>query len=164
MKRIFYFLSLSIALNCVACKTAKPSSGSDANPRITGSTNAPQSYYDNARRNVAPFVVQEISTDSTYGFTQKNAVRVGGVKESLGPRNEQRYLNALRGPNGEEISYSRRGSCCAFKTPNSPFDNTGMLDAYVVTWAGNEKPLLIYINCYDDGPMYAPVGMTVAQP
>ena len=132
MKRIIYFLSLSVALNCISCKTAKTSSGSDANPNITGSTNAPQSYYDNARRNVAPFVVLKTSTDPTYGFTQKNAVRVGGVKENMGPRNEQRYLNALRGPKGEDISYNRRGSCCAFKTPNG-FENVGLLDVYEVT-------------------------------
>lgn len=163
MKRLFYLLSLCAVLTTPACRTAKPTAGTDAQPNITGSTNAPQSYYDNARRTVPPFLVAGISTDPTYGVTQKNPICVGGNTDN-GARNQQRYLNAMRGPKGEEISYHRRGSCCAFKTPNGLIGGMGMLDAYEITWAGNDKPVLLYLNLYDEGPLRAPIGLTVIQP
>lgn len=163
MKRVIYLLSLCTALGGSACQTAKPTAGTDAKPHITGSNNAPQSYYDNARRTVAPFAVLEVSTDPEYGATQKKPVCVGGT-DTKGVRNQQRYLNALRGPQGQEISYRRRGSCCPFKTPNGLIEGMGMLDIYELTWAGNEKPVLLYVNLYDEGPLRAPVGLTVIQP
>ena len=163
MKRLYYLLSLCLALSSVACKTAKPTSGTDANPRITGSNNSPQSYYDNARRTVAPAAVAEISADPEYGFTQKKPVCVGGTSAD-GVRNQQSYLNALRGPKGEDVSYRRRGSCCPFKTPHGLINNMGMLDIYELNWAGNEKPLIIYVNLYDEGPLRAPIGLTLTKP
>lgn len=172
MKRLYYLLSLSVVmLAAPACRTAKTTApagatgapNTDANPRITGSINAPQSYYDNARRTVEPFFVAGVSEDATYGVTQKNPVCVGGKTDS-GARNQQRYLNALRGPQGEEISYRRRGSCCAFETPNGIIGGMGMLDVYELTWAGAAKPLLLYLNFYDEGPLRAPVGLTVVKP
>ncbi|RYU83264.1 hypothetical protein [Hymenobacter persicinus] len=168
MKHYLYLLYLSAGLAMTACATSKTAgrgsrTTTDAAPRITGSNNIPQSYYDNARRTVEPFRVADVSTDATYGVTQKNPVCVGGATTD-GVRNQQRYLNALRGPQGEEISYRRRGSCCPFKTPNGLIEGMGMLDAYEITWAGNDKPVLLYLNFYDEGPLHAPVGLTLAQP
>lgn len=107
--------------------------------------------------------VAEVSTDASYGFTQKNPVCVGGGGQS-GARNQQQYLNALRGPHGEEISYRRLGSCCAFNTPNALIGGLGLLDAYELTWAGNDKPRTIYLDLYDQGPLRIPVSLTAAQP
>ena len=78
-------------------------------------------------------------------------------------RGEQSYLDALRGPAGQSVTYRRQGSCCPFKTPNGLLDNTGLLDAYLVTWEGNDKPLKLYINMYDKGDLFIPVGLTAAQ-
>lgn len=162
MKRLFYTLSVCLVISGSGCKTAQTTAGTDTNPRISGTTNAPQSYYDNARSTVEPAAVQEISTDRTYGVTQKNPICVGG-KPSEGVRNQQRYLNALRGPKGEETTYRRRGSCCEFKTPNGIM-GLGLLDVYELTWAGNSKPMLLYVNLYDAGPLRAPVGLTLVKP
>ncbi|QNH63922.1 hypothetical protein [Hymenobacter sediminicola] len=167
MKRVFYPLSLCAVLMMTSCKTAKTATGTDAKPNITGSINLPQSYYDNARHTLAPASGVAVATDPEYGVTQKKPVCVGGKIDSMtdsGVRNQQRYLNALRGPGGEEISYRRRGSCCAFKTPNGIIDGMGMLDVYEITWAGSPKPMLVYLNFYDDGPLLAPVGLTLAKP
>jgi dTDP-D-glucose 4,6-dehydratase len=48
------------------------------------------------------FKLTEISTDETYGYSEKNAIMVGGVTSNAGPLNEQRFLNALLGPNGQK--------------------------------------------------------------
>src|SRR5690554_85077 len=52
------------------------------------------------------FLLTEISKDKTYGLSEKNPIRVGGVDKNEGPVNERRFLNALAGPNGEKISRS----------------------------------------------------------
>ncbi len=108
------------------------------------------------------FLIKEIATDKTYGYSPKNPVEVGGVKDSEGPLNERRYLNALAGPNGEQVSYYRAGSCCAIKSDNDPFGfGSVMLDNYRVTWENAKDTVSIYINMYDSGKLKAPVGFTI---
>lgn len=108
------------------------------------------------------FELTTISTDPTYGFSNKNPIQVGGVDKNEGPLNEIRYLNALVGPNGEEVTYFRAGSCCPIKSKNDSF-GTGMvmLDNYRVTWEGSKDTVSIYINMYDYGHLKAPVGFTI---
>ena len=91
------------------------------------------------------FKIVKYSQDKSYGYTEKNPVKVGGVSE--GPKNERRFLNALVGPKGEAIEYYRIGSCCPFKTKNSSLG--GMLDMYNVTYEGLENDIVLYINMYD---------------
>lgn len=109
------------------------------------------------------FHLTHISEDKTYGYTKKNPAKVGGVIEDIGVKNQRRFLNAITGPNGETIMYTRGGSCCAFKTPNGLFDNTGMLDRYKITWLGATDTLDIYINMYDKGDLKIPVGLTARE-
>lgn len=103
------------------------------------------------------FLVTEISTDGSYGYSPKNAVEVGGVSENEGPMNERRYLNALTGPNGETVSYYRAGSCCPVKSENGIMGHA-MLDNYRVTWEGSKDTVSIYINMYDSSKLKAPKG------
>lgn len=108
------------------------------------------------------FELTEISTDPTYGLSEKNPIQVGGVSSNEGPKNERRFLNALAGPNGETVTYFRAGSCCPIKSKNDPF-GTGsvMLDNYRVTWEGANDTVSIYINMYDSGILKAPKGFTI---
>ncbi len=106
------------------------------------------------------FLLSEVSTDEAYGYNQKKPIKVGGVDKSEGPLNERRFLNALAGPNGEFVSYTRVGSCCAFKSKKG-FMGKALLDRYEVSWDGLDEPLIIYINMYDYGELKAPVGFTI---
>ena len=106
------------------------------------------------------FLFAQRTTDSTYGYSEKNPVRVGNADASEGPLNEQRFLNALLGPHGERIAYVREGSCCPFET-NNGFMGGGMLDRYKITWAGQDQPVILYLNMYDPGDLFVPVGFTV---
>jgi len=110
------------------------------------------------------FELTEISTDPTYGFSEKNPVQVGGVDKMEGPLNEIRYLNALAGPNGEDVYYYRLGSCCPIKSKNDPFGaGVVMLDNYLLTWEGAKDTVSIYINMYDYGELRALVGFTIKE-
>ncbi|APY09205.1 2-dehydro-3-deoxyphosphooctonate aldolase [Winogradskyella sp. J14-2] len=135
----------SIFLSCASTKEA--------------SKNTAQILRDNST-----FLVTEISTDKTYGYSPKNPVEVGGAKNSEGPRNERRFLNALAGPNGEKISYYRAGSCCPIKSSNDPYGfGSVMLDNYRVTWKNAKDTVSIYINMYDSSKLKAPVGFTIKE-
>ena len=83
---------------------------------------------------------------------------MGGWNASL---NEQRFLNALAGPNGEKVSYKRQGSCCPFKTPNAVFGDSGMLDMYEISIEGMFQKIILYLNMYDSETLQVPVGFTL---
>src|SRR5687767_5336712 len=102
------------------------------------------------------FLLKEVSTDITYGFSEKNPIEVGGAEKGEGPYNERRFLNALAGPNGEEVSYYRAGSCCPVKSKNG-FMGMALLDNYRVTWKGSNDTVSIFINMYDYGALKVPV-------
>ena len=105
------------------------------------------------------YLLTKLSSDKSYAFTSENPVKVGGVKTE-GASNEYRYLNALLGPNGEKVKYFRYGSCCGFKTPNGMINDMGLLDRYGVCYEGSKDTVSIYINMYDEGNLYIPVGFT----
>ncbi len=107
------------------------------------------------------FVMTRISDDSTYGYTERNPVRVGYNGFSNGPENERKYLRGLAGPKGQMLSFSRIGSCCPFE--NKKLDmGGGMLDKYRIKWSGleEEEEKVIYIDMYQYEDAKIPVGFT----
>ncbi|AWG22930.1 hypothetical protein FFWV33_16050 [Flavobacterium faecale] len=109
-------------------------------------------------------MLTESATDKTYGYTKENPIKVGGVKDKTGPKNERRFLNALFGPNDKMTTYFRAGSCCPFKSPNGFINNLGMLDRYRITEIGSKDTLDIFINMYDEGDLLVPQGLKAQQP
>jgi hypothetical protein len=59
--------------------------------------------------------------------------------------NQGRFLNALAGPKGEEITFKK--SCCPFPTKEAKW---GWI-LYEVTWQGQKKPIILYVNIYEKG-------------
>jgi len=145
---------LTIITFTVACSSTK-STTKTATKKLADK-NFKQTLFDRYT-----FVITEVSTDETYGYTPENAVEVGGVKDSEGPLNERRYLNALTGPNGQEITYFRAGSCCPVPSKNAFIGGAAMLDNYRVTWKGAKDTISIYINMYDSSPLKAPKGLSL---
>ncbi|MDB5233665.1 MAG: hypothetical protein JWR44_658 [Hymenobacter sp.] len=131
-------------------------------PVLYGTSAVPGGATESASTTVLPFVVRDVSQDETYGYTSKNPVRVGGGR-SAGVRNQLRYLNALKGPDGQAVTYERQASCCPFKTRRGVVDNTALIDVYSVTWAGKATPVTLYINMYRGGKLMAPAGFTGAR-
>lgn len=149
-KIVFIFLMTGFVIACGSKKSTVA--------KTTSIKKATDKNYKQTLKDQYTFVVNEIATDTTYGYSPKNAVEVGGVKDGEGPINERRYLNALTGPNGEVVSYYRAGSCCAVKSNNSPYGEFALLDNYRVTWEGSKDTVSIYINMYDSSPLKAPKG------
>lgn len=135
---------LGIALALSSCSSSKQSTASSEPILLNENT----------------FLISQVSSDESYGYTEANPIKVGGVKNSEGPINERRFINALAGPNKEKISYERTGSCCPFESKNG-FNGKGLLDRYKLTWAGQAEPIYIYINMYDYGELKVPTGLTL---
>ena len=106
-------------------------------------------------------VSSEVSDDASYGYTEGNAIKVGGGFR--GPLNERTFLSMLAGPNGEKVSYKRLGSCCSFKTLHAMIGDSGALDEYEVVIDGKDTKIL-FLNMYDPGgTLKIPVGFTMAE-
>ena len=104
------------------------------------------------------FHIKGVAQDATYAFSQHNPVKVGGADTNNEILNERRFLNALRGPNGERLTYELTGSCCYYKTPEGSASPIGMLDRYEVTY-GNRKHI-IYLTPFEKGELKAPKGFS----
>ena len=92
MKKTGWILLACMIGACTAQKQSKSrSKGDDRSQKV-------EYLNDNT------YLLKEKTEDKSYGFNQNNPIKVGGMKESSGPKNERRFLNALRGPNGEKVA------------------------------------------------------------
>jgi hypothetical protein len=106
--------------------------------------------------------LSHIAGFSGYGVSQNSPIQIGGGFGEGSTRTYQ-YLNALRGPHGEPITYRRVGTCCPFKSPNSPFGGEALLEVYQVTSPGLKESKRLYFNWYDEGEVFVPVGFSSAR-
>lgn len=88
----------------------------------------------------------KISTDQSYGYSPENPIKVGGDAFE-GPSRERAFLDNLLGPNGEKLSYERKGSMS--------FGDT-ILDEFAITGSGINATL--YIDEYTFSEPQAPFG------
>lgn len=143
MTRSLLFTFLIAAL--YACS---PQTGTSSN-----STNKNQSKFENQD----PTAIVEVATDKTYGHESNNPIKVGGITANSMVQKEILYLNILAGPEGQDISFTRIGSCCMTPSENATFGQA-MLDKYQLKW-DNEIDTL-YINMYDPGVLKIPYRFT----
>lgn len=105
----------------------------------------------------APTSSCAVSDEAAFATTKDHAVQVGGGAMYVAAR-ERRYLDALRGPSGEPITYKRIGALLA------PDGHT-ILDGYEVTYTGLDKPITLYLDAYHyDDALKAPKGFVCAVP
>lgn len=111
----------------------------------------------------APTHGDSLAAAKAFGYAPENPVKVGGGAAETMVKGEHDWLDSLRGPNGEPVTWFRIGSCCTFATPNAPpeMQGHGALDAYEVTVQGQSRPVLLYLDMYDPAASPAvPEGFT----
>jgi hypothetical protein len=96
-----------------------------------------------------------IANNPEYGFIEQNPIQVG---PRTGDLQHIRYLNSLRGPNGEPIEYERKGSCCPFDTEHAALG--GLLDIYRVRIDGSSSEMYLFVDMYTAGTAQIPFGLT----
>ena len=106
------------------------------------------------------FVITENSKDKKYGYDADYPVNVYYRSAKYDSINQLRYLKALAGPNGENLSYKKIETCCPFPTKKNEM-GAGFLDVYEITWKGNQSPIKLYLNSYEKGALLVPIGLSV---
>lgn len=106
------------------------------------------------------FVITEYSKDKKYGYDPDYPINIffRNIKDEK--INQQRFLNALTGPNGEKLTYSKLETCCPFPTKRNEM-GAGLLDIYEITWEGNKTPVKLYFNIFEKGALLAPIGFKI---
>lgn len=132
----------------IPSKTLLPTSTPDPSPTFTTvptSTSSTEPTVSEQNNSTGKCI---ISTDSTYGYTQGNPIKVGGG-DFGGPPRERAFLDNLLGPNGEKITYEL--------TESFNFGDT-ILDTFEITSLQNKVTL--YIDEYSYTEPQAPLGFT----
>ena len=99
-----------------------------------------------------------VSKDAGYGLTAIKPIQIGGGPTVADAR-MARYLGALRGPNGETIRITGRGSLVA---PKEYMDEPVILDDYQIAF-GDQK-MSLFVDDYHYSVPKAPVGLTCGGP
>lgn len=135
---------VSIALFLVSCKSKQATIlSTSTNPTETSSSY--EVFWD----------ISEYSPNKKYGIDEKYPVMVGDRKVA----NQRKYIASLAGPNGEELTFFRRGSCCPYPSENG-LSGTALVDVYMVSYEGLKDPIALYISFYDKETLYIPKGFT----
>lgn len=103
------------------------------------------------------FEIKLFSTDKKYGYDKDYPINIFYQNSKL-DSNQGRFLDALAGPKGEKITYTKLESCCPFPTKRSDM-GAGFLDVYELKWEGQKKPVLLYLNIYEKGILMVPFGL-----
>lgn len=96
-----------------------------------------------------------VSADGDYARTPANPARVGG-SPLYGAARQRRYLETLRGPGGEPVTFTR------LPAVDSP-DGESLIDRYEVRHAGLETPAILHLDWYHYTELLAPLGFTCGQ-
>ena len=155
MKNLFILTFL-----CLLMGSNKKAMQNSSSQHSKGATS--MSTVDNLEVAQNAYLLTKISDDPEYGYTSKKPIKVASMKSDENiARNEYRFMNALLGPNGEEIEYKRTGSCCGYKS-NSPKALFGeaLLDRYEVNIKGSTEKKILYLDMYESGTVVAPLGFT----
>ncbi|WP_293895215.1 2-dehydro-3-deoxyphosphooctonate aldolase [Flavobacterium sp.] len=106
------------------------------------------------------FVLTEYSKDKKYGYNADYPINVFYKNTNDENLNAERFLNALAGPNGKKITFSKLESCCPFPTKRTEI-GAGFLDVYELKWEGQTEPTKLYLNIYEKGYLLVPVGLSI---
>jgi hypothetical protein len=149
MKKTVLFIALLIGMaSCTSTKSTLKNVDNNAPiPRLTPNNT---------------FVITEFSKDKKYGYDKDYPINIFYRNTKDETINQQRFLNALAGPKGEKISYTKLENCCPFPTKNTDL-GAGFLDVYELKWDGQTKPILLYLNIYEKGILMVPVGLGLKQ-
>lgn len=106
------------------------------------------------------FIITEYSKDKKYGYNKDYPINIFYYNTYNEQLNEDRFLNALAGPKGEKITYTKLETCCPFPSKRSTM-GAGFLNVYEIRWEGQKKPITLYLNIYEKGFLMCPMGLSI---
>ncbi|SEA69733.1 hypothetical protein SAMN05443667_107140 [Flavobacterium gillisiae] len=145
-KTVFFIFLLITSVSCVSTKSTLQN--------VDDNAPIPQVSRNNT------FVITEYSKDAKYGYNKDYPINIFFRSTKDDSINQERFLNALAGPKGEKITFQKVESCCPFPTKRSEM-GAGFLDVYEITWEGQKKPIVLYVNIYEKGALMVPMGLSL---
>jgi hypothetical protein len=147
MKKTILFIALLLVItSCGSIKSSIKNVDNNAPVPVVGKNSA--------------FIITAYSKDKRYGYDKDYPINIyfrGTKNDTI---NQRFFLNALAGPKGEKITYTKMENCCPFPTKNSDM-GAGFLDVYELKWEGLKKPVILYLNIYERGLLMVPVGLSL---
>lgn len=147
MKKIAFVITILLLItSCGSIKSSLKNVDNNAPVPVVGKNNT--------------FIITEYSKDKRYGYEKDYPINIyyrGTKNDTI---NQKYFFNALAGPKGEKITYTKLENCCPFPTKSSDI-GAGFLDVYEVTWDGLKKPIVLYVNIYERGLLMVPVGLSL---
>ena len=145
-KAILFVTLLLLSASCVSTKSTLKNVDDNAPNLVLSKDNT--------------FVITAFSKDKKYGYDADYPINVFFRNTMNQTINQERFLNALAGPKGEKITFSKLESCCPFPTKRTDL-GAGLLDVYELKWDGQKKPVKLYLNIYEKGILMVPVGLSL---
>ena len=128
-KAILFVTLLLLSASCVSTKSTLKNVDDNAPNLVLSKDNT--------------FVITEYSKDKKYGYDADYPINLFFQNTRNEKLNQERFLNALAGPKGEKITYTKLESCCPFPTKRTDL-GAGFLDVYELKWDGQKKPINLY--------------------
>ena len=145
IKKILSIGFLSILFSCISTKSTIKNTNEKATIPIIINNNH--------------FVITEIASNKKYGYHPDYPINTGFTTIQEGEHNDKYFLNALKGPQGETLSYEKTGNCCPFPSKKTEM-GVGLLTLYQIKWKGLKNPITLYFNSYEKGDLLIPIGLT----
>lgn len=145
-KAILFVTILLLSASCVSTKSTLKNVDDNAPNLVLSKDNT--------------FVITEYSKDKKYGYDADYPINLFFQNTRNEKLNQERFLNALAGPKGEKITYTKLESCCPFPTKRTDL-GAGFLDVYELKWDGQKKPIKLYLNIYEKGILRVPMGLSL---
>jgi hypothetical protein len=105
------------------------------------------------------FAIKGPAIQKKYGFSEKTPIRVGGGPDQ---GNHFKFLEHLRGPEGEKLEIGRLGNCGEYENPDPSYTvfGKGVLTCFSITSPALGKSRTLYFYIYRSGELYIPSGLT----
>ena len=145
-KAILFVTLLLLSASCVSTKSTLKNVDDNAPNLVLSKDNT--------------FVTTAFSKDKKYGYDADYPVNLFYKNTTNETINQERFLNALAGPKGEKITYTKLESCCPFPTKRTDL-GAGLLDVYELKWPGQKKTIKLYLNIYEKGILMVPMGLSL---
>ena len=145
-KKLLFIALLALSVSCVSTKSTLKNVDDNAPNLVLSRENT--------------FVITEFSKDKKYGYDADYPINLFFQNTRNEKLNQERFLNALAGPKGEKITFTKLESCCPFPTKRTDL-GAGLLDVYELKWDGQKKPVKLYLNIFEKGVLMVPVGLSL---
>ena len=110
------------------------------------------------------------STDSTYGYSDKNPLKLKKDDPVGGIKNSKEFLKGLKTSDGQNLTVISRSGVVDpnYKEPPggilASLGDGGILDKYELVTSVKKDTIILYIDIYHKDKLFIPVGLKYEKP